>query len=109
MESLLTWNPVDGASAYQLMVYDRTDAQTVFDEIVTGPAHEVPIPDGRGNHDLVMRTRPLLGEDWSDWTAFQPLPREVVLGERRDPVPPVSTDDEMGLFLMFTIDTECSV
>jgi hypothetical protein len=109
MGSLLTWNPVEGASAYQLMVYDRTDAQTVFDEIVTGPAHKVPIPDGRGNHDLVMRTRPLLGEEWSDWTAFQPLPREVVLGERRDPVPPISTDDEMGLFLMFTIDTECSV
>ncbi|HEX3174175.1 MAG TPA: hypothetical protein VHQ43_08160 [Solirubrobacterales bacterium] len=109
MGSLLTWNPVEGASAYQLMVYDRTDAQTVFDGIVTGPAHEVPIPDGRSNHELVMRTRPLLGEDWSNWTAFQPLPREIVLGERRDPVSPVSTDNEMGLFLMFTIDTECSV
>jgi hypothetical protein len=109
MEALLTWNPVEGASAYRLMVYDRTDAQTVFDEIVTGPSHEVPIPDGRDNHDLVMRTRPLLGEGWSDWTAFQPLPREIVLGKRRDPVPPVSTDDEVGLFLMFTIDTECSV
>jgi hypothetical protein len=109
MDSLLTWNPVEGAGAYQLMVYDRTDARTVFDETVTGSAHEVPILDGRTSHDLVMRTRPLLGEDWGDWTAFQALPREIVLGERRDLVPPVSTDDEQGLFLMFTIDTECSV
>lgn len=109
MESLLTWNPVEGASAYRLMVYDRTDARTIFDETVAGSAHEVPIPDGRSNHDLVMRTRPLLGEGWSDWTAFQPLPREIVLGERRDPLSPVSADGDLGLLLMFTIDTECPV
>lgn len=109
MELLLTWRPVEGASAYQLMVYDRTNAQVAFDEIVTGPAHEVPIPHECGNHDLVMRTRPLLGGDWSDWSEFQPLPREFVLGERRDAVPLAGADDDLGLLLMFTVDTECSV
>lgn len=107
--ALLTWGPVEGASSYRLAVYDRTDAATVFEETVTGLAHEVPIPGERSNHDLVMRTRPLLGGDWGDWTEFRPLPREVVLGERRDPLTPVSADDGLGLLLMFTIDTECSV
>jgi peptidoglycan/xylan/chitin deacetylase (PgdA/CDA1 family) len=107
--TLLTWNPVEGVSTYQLLVYDRTDARTVFAETVNGTAHEVPIPDECSNHDLVMRTRPLLGEDWSDWTEFQPLPREFVLGERRDAVRPIGADDNPGLLLVFTIDTECSV
>jgi hypothetical protein len=110
MESaLLTWDPVDGAGAYRLMVYDRTDAHVVFEETVTGPAHEVPIPERRCNHDLVLRTRPLLGDKWGDWTEFAPFPREFVLGDRRQPAPPASADDDLGLLLMFTIDTECSV
>jgi len=110
MESaLLTWDPVDGASTYQLTIYDRTDARIAFDQTVAGTAREVPIPGELCNHDLVMRTRPLLGGEWRDWTEFRPLPRDFVLGERRGSRPPLSAGDKPGLLLMFTIDTECSV
>lgn len=110
MESaLLSWGPVEGASSYRLTVYDRTDVRTVFEETVAGVSYEVPIPDDLCNHDLVMRTRPLLGGDWGDWTEFRPLPREVILGERHGPLPPVSAADDLGLLLIFTIDTECPV
>ncbi len=110
MESaLLTWPAVEGASVYQLTIFDRTDACTVFEKTVTDAAHRVPIPDERSNHDLVMRTRPLRDDRWGDWTEFRPLPREVILGERRAPLPPISVDDDPGLLLIFTIDTECSV
>ncbi|HEX6665095.1 MAG TPA: hypothetical protein VF081_00690 [Solirubrobacterales bacterium] len=106
---LLSWSPAAGASRYQLAVYDRTDARTVFDGTVAGAAHEVPIPDQLCNHDLVMRTRPLLGAEWGDWTEFLPLPRDFLLGERRESLPALSADEEPRLLLMFTIDTECSL
>jgi len=110
MESaLLTWSPAEGASSYRLMVYDRTDARTLLDEPVAGTAYEMKIPDACRSHELVMRTRPLLGEGWADWTEFRPLPLEIVLGERRELAPPLSKHDQPNLLFMFTIDTECSV
>jgi hypothetical protein len=91
------------------MVYDRTDAETVVDETVTGVCCTIAIPDERGNHDLVMRVRALRGDRWDEWTEFQPLPLEVILGEQRNALPPLSLADDPGLLLLFTVDTECSV
>jgi len=51
----------------------------------------------------------MVNEKWGDWTEFRPLPREVLLGEHRDPSPPATLADDLGMLLMFTIDTECSV
>jgi hypothetical protein len=105
----LSWSPIDGADSYQLIVYDRTVAETVTDQTVSGAACDVPIPEERGNHDLVMRVRALCGDRWDDWTEFQPLPLELILGERREPQPQLSASDDPGLLLVFTVDTECSV
>jgi hypothetical protein len=105
----LTWGPIHGADSYQLMVYDRTDAQVVLTETVLSTAHSVQIPDERCNHDLSMRVRALRGDAWDDWTEFEPLPLAFLLGERRDVQPPLSEDETPGLLFMFTIDTECSV
>lgn len=40
---------------------------------------------------------------------IQPIPLEVTLGERRDRAPQLSPADDLGLLLLFTVDTECSV
>ncbi|HEY8814168.1 MAG TPA: hypothetical protein VIP57_03585 [Candidatus Dormibacteraeota bacterium] len=107
MESVrLRWEPVEDAGEYGLMVYDRTDARIVFEQTVPAAAHEVSIPSALSNHELVMRTRPLLNGRWGEWTKLSPLPRDFILGGRR--APPVAHDSP-GLFLMFTVDTECSV
>jgi hypothetical protein len=105
----LAWSPVEGASAYQLMVFDRTDAEVVLEETVAAATHTVRLPSERCSHDLVMRTRAVRGGAWEEWTEFRPLPLELVLGERRDPPPPLSLEKDPGLLLLFTIDTECSV
>jgi hypothetical protein len=105
----LTWKPIGGASSYQLMVYDQTDAQTIFDETVSGFAHTVSLPEDRCSHDLSMRVRAMRGDAWGGWSEFEPLPPEVVLGERREGPPPLTAEEGPGLLLVFTIDTECSV
>ena len=105
----LSWSPIDGADSYQLMVYDRTAAETVTEETVRGAACDVAIPDERSNHDLVMRARALCGDRWDEWSEFRPLPLEVILGERREPRAQLSASDDPGLLLVFTVDTECSV
>lgn len=105
----LDWSTVDGAGSYQLMVYDRTVAETIVDETVHGTGSDVAIPRDRTNHDLVMRVRPLDSGRSGEWSEFRPLPLELVLGERRGSDPPLSPDDDPSLLLLFTIDTECSV
>lgn len=105
----LDWKPVHGVSNYQLMVYDRTTASVVFDDTVSGATHAVQIPEERSNHDLSMRVRALCGDSWGEWSEFEPLPLEVVLGERRDAQPDIATGEELGLLLIFTVDTECSL
>jgi hypothetical protein len=91
------------------MVLDRTDAQVIFDGIVSDPVHVVPIRDDRQSHDLVMRVRTLQDDRWGDWTGFRPVPLEVILGERHARSSLPSGEADLGLFLLFTVDTECSV
>jgi hypothetical protein len=105
----LGWRPEEGVDSYQLMVFDRTDAQTILDLEVAVPEHLATIPAECANHDLVMRVRARRGERWENWTEFEPLPLEVILGERRAPQAELLPTDDPGLFLLFTIDTECSV
>lgn len=105
----LDWSPVNGADSYQLMVYDRTAAETVMDEAVRGTERELAIVGDRASHDLVMRVRPFDGGQAGEWSEFRPLPLDLLLGERRDPVPPLAPGDDPGLLLLFTVDTECSV
>lgn len=110
MESVhLHWDPVEQAREYGLMVYDRTDARIVFERTVPAAAHRVPIPGGLRNHQLVMRTRPLLNGRWGEWTEFRPLPRDFVLGARHARQAPLTAHNSPGLLLMFTVDTECSL
>lgn len=105
---LLRWEPVDDAQAYRLMVHDRTDGETIFDETVPAPGHRVPVVAERRSHDLVMRVRARCSEGWRGWSEYRPLPLEVVLGDRRDPKPQLQ-DHDSALCLVFTVDTECSV
>jgi peptidoglycan/xylan/chitin deacetylase (PgdA/CDA1 family) len=110
MESVrLRWDPVDNAGEYELTVYDRTDAQIVFEQTVAATAREVSIPGESSNHDLVMRTRPRSNGRWGEWSRWNPLPRDFVLGARRPPQSSLAVDDSPGLLLVFTVDTECSV
>jgi hypothetical protein len=105
----LSWSPVEGAQGYRLMLYDRTVAEIFFDETVPGPRHSVVVPPPRRSHDLDMRVRPFFDDSSAgEWTEFRPLPLELVLGERREPLPPLATADRAGLLLMLTVDTECS-
>jgi hypothetical protein len=105
----LSWSPVQGASSYRLMVFDRTDAQVVLEETVTDTVHTARLPAERCSHDLVMRTRAMRDGSWDEWTEFGPLPLDFVLGERRDSPPPLALEKDPGLLLLFTVDTECSV
>ncbi len=105
----LRWEPIDGGDSYQLMVFDRTSAETIVNETVAGVEHTIAIPSDRTRHDLSMRVRGRHGDRWGEWTEFRPLPLELTLGERREALPPLSPEDEPGLLLVFTIDTECSV
>lgn len=105
----LRWSPARGADCYRLMVFDRTSAETIVDETVARTEHTVTIPGERANHDFSMRVRAHRGDRWDDWTESQPLPLEVILGERREALPPLSRQDDPGLLLVFTIDTECPV
>jgi peptidoglycan/xylan/chitin deacetylase (PgdA/CDA1 family) len=105
----LRWDPVEHAGEYELMIYDWTEARVVFEQTVPVPVHEVPIPSALRNHQLAMRTRPLLNGAWGEWTDFSPLPRHFVLGAHRARQAPLAADDSPGLLLMFTVDTECSV
>ena len=106
----LTWDPVEGAKAYRLMLYDRTIAETIFDETVPANQHPISLSQEQCAHDVAMRVRVLFEDSsWGEWGEYRPLPLEVVLGKRRSRQRPLSLADDVGLLLVFTIDTECSV
>jgi hypothetical protein len=109
MSVRLRWAPIEGVNLYQLMVYDRTAAETAMDDLVEGSSFDFYLPEDRAGHDLVMRVRALKEDGPGKWSEFRPLPLDLLLGERRGPASPLTPADDPGLLLVFTIDTECSV
>jgi hypothetical protein len=102
--TLLRWEGV--SPHHRLEISDQTSGRKVLDQVVLGTTFSyAPAPAERG-HDLVMRVRGWRDDDWEEWTDWQPLPLRVMLGEEREPPPPIATDTDAGLLLVFTIDTE---
>jgi hypothetical protein len=102
--TLLSW---DGVSPFhRLVISDQTTGEKVVDQPVLGTSFPyVPGPAEQG-HDLVWRTRAWKGDDWDEGTEWQTLPLRVMLGDRREPPPPIESDRDAGLLLVFSIDTE---
>ncbi|HSD23260.1 MAG TPA: hypothetical protein VLB79_02935 [Solirubrobacterales bacterium] len=102
--TILRWEGV--SSVHRLVIADQTAARTVLDRPVLGSSYPyVPSPSERG-HDLVMRVHSWRDGDWDEGTEWRPLPLRVLVGERRDPPPPLESDGAAPLLLAFTIDTE---
>jgi SAM-dependent methyltransferase len=102
--TVLSW---DGVSpVHRLVIADQTAGTKVLDRAVIGTSYPfVPGPKERG-HDLVMRVFAWRDGDWDEGTEWQPLPLQTMLGEAREPPPPLATDREAALLLVFSIDTE---
>ena len=102
--TLLRWAGV--SPHHRLEISDQTSGRKVLDQVVLGTTFSyAPAPAERG-HDLVMRVRGWRDDEWEEGTGWQPLPLRVMLGEQREPPPPIATDTDAGLLLVFTIDTE---
>ena len=102
--TILRWRGV--SPVHRLVVADQTAARTVLNRPVLGSTYPyVPSPAERG-HDLVMRVHAWRDGDWDEGTAWRALPLRVLLGDRRDPPPPLGSDTDPAVLLAFTIDTE---
>ena len=102
--TILSWEGV--SPVHRLVISDQTAGRTVLDQRVLGTSYAyVPGPEERG-HDLVMRVRGWRGDDWDEGTEWTSLPLRVILGDRREPPPPIESGKDTGLLLVFTIDTE---
>jgi peptidoglycan/xylan/chitin deacetylase (PgdA/CDA1 family) len=102
--TILRWNGV--SPVHRLVIADQTAARTVFNRPVLGSTYPyLPSPTERG-HDLVMRVHAWRDGDWDEGTKWQPLPLRVLLGDRRDPPPPLDSEVDSPVLLAFTIDTE---
>jgi hypothetical protein len=94
------------APIHRLVIADQTSARTIFDRPVLGTSYPyVPSPSERG-HDLVLRVHAWVDGDWDGGTEWRPLPLRILLGERREPPPPLRAESVPPLLLVFTIDTE---
>ena len=102
--TVLEW---DGVSpVHRLVISDQTTGNKIVDESVLGTSYPyAPDPAVQG-HDLVWRVRAWRDGDWDEGTEWQTLPLRVMMGERRDPPPPIAADPEAALLLAFSIDTE---
>ena len=102
--TILRWEGV--SPVHRLVIADQTAARTVFNRPVLGSTYPyVPGPAERG-HDLVMRVHAWRDGDWDEGTAWRALPLRVLLGDRRDPPPPLGSSTDPAVLLAFTIDTE---
>jgi hypothetical protein len=102
--TILRWEGV--SPLHRLVIADQTNGSKVLDQVVLGTAYPyVPGPTESG-HDLVMQVRGWADGDWGEATNWRPLPLRVMLGESREPPPPLPTDTDAGLLLVFSIDTE---
>jgi len=102
--TVLNWEGL--SPVHRLVISDQTAGRKVLDRPVIGTSYPyVPSPAERG-HDLVMRVHGWREDDWDEGTTWQPLPLRVMMGEQREPPPPLATDRDAGLLLVFSIDTE---
>jgi len=102
--TVLEWEGV--SPVHRLVLSDQTTGKKVIDQPVLGTRFPyVPGPEEQG-HDLVWRVRAWREDDWDEGTEWRNLPLRVMLGEEREPPPPIASDRDAGLLLAFSIDTE---
>ncbi len=101
--TLLTWEGV--SPVHRLIIADQTTGNKVLDRPVLGTSYSY-VPGEERGHDLVMRVRAWRDGDWDEGTGWEVLPLPTMLGEVREPPPPLASDPDAGLLLVFTIDTE---
>ena len=101
--TVLTWEGV--SPVHRLIIADQTTGTKIFDRPVLGTSYPY-IPGEERGHDLVMRVRAWRDGDWDEGTEWQILPLPSILGEVREPPPPLASDTDAGLLLVVTIDTE---
>src|SRR5919197_1352710 len=90
--TVLRWEGV--SPIHRLAIADQTNGTKVLDRLVLGTSYTyVPGPAERG-HDLVMRVRGWRDGDWDEGTEWRPLPVSVLLGEPREPPPPLEADPD---------------
>ncbi len=100
----LRWEGI--SPVHRLVIADQTAGRTVFKQPVLGTSFPyTPSPAERG-HELVMRVHGRRDGDWDEGTEWRPLPLSILLGDRRDPPPPIEPGQEPAVLLAFTIDTE---
>ena len=97
------------AAIHRLVVFDRTAAKIVLDEIVLGDSYPFHCPPDVASHDLAMSVRPWTGDGWGEPGKWGPLPLRIVLGARRQTQPVLDAESPPELLLAFTVDTECSI
>lgn len=102
--TVLRWEGV--SPVHRLVISDQTAGIKVLDRAVIGTSYPYAPGDEERGHDLVMRVYGWRDGDWDQGTEWRTLPLPVMLGERRDPPPPLATDRDAGLLLVFSIDTE---
>jgi hypothetical protein len=102
--TVLRWEGV--SPVHRLVIADQTAGTKVLDRAVIGTSYPYsPGPTERG-HDLVMRVHSWRDGDWDEGSEWQTLPVQMMMGERCEPPPPLATDRDAGLLLVFSIDTE---
>jgi hypothetical protein len=102
--TVLNWEGV--SPVHRVVISDQTTGNKLVDQPVLGTSYPyAPAPAEQG-HDLVWRVHAWRDGDWDEGTEWQTLPLRVMMGERREPPPPIASDRDAGLLLVFSIDTE---
>jgi len=102
--TVLSWEGV--SPVHRLVISDQTNGEKVIDQPVLGTSFPYSPGGAEQGHDLVWRVRAWRDDDWDEGTGWQMLPLRVMLGEEREPPPPLASDRDAGLLLVFSIDTE---
>jgi peptidoglycan/xylan/chitin deacetylase (PgdA/CDA1 family) len=102
--TVLRWEGV--SPVHRLVISDQTAGTKVLDRAVIGTSYPYALGRQERGHDLVMRVFAWRDGDWDEGTEWQPLPLQTMLGEPREAPPPLATDRDAGLLLVFSIDTE---
>jgi hypothetical protein len=102
--TVLTWEGV--SPVHRVVISDQTTGNKVVDQPVLGTSYPFAPASPEQGHDLVWRVRGWRDGDWDEGTEWQTLPLGVMMGESREPPPPIASDRDAGLLLVFSIDTE---